>query len=71
MESLREYVEPNIKNLPPFKMPRRRREWDNIETTSENNKARSQLIGWNAGKRRWKRLWITAGLKSLKHVQAI
>jgi hypothetical protein len=35
------------------KMPRRQREWDNIEA-SESNKAPSQPTGWNPGQRQRK-----------------
>jgi hypothetical protein len=53
VESLRRYVANNMWNFPHLKMPRRRREWDNIEA-SESNKAPSQPIGWNPGRRQWK-----------------
>jgi hypothetical protein len=40
-------------NFPPLKTPRRRKEWDDIET-SERNKAPNQPIGWNPGRRQSK-----------------
>jgi hypothetical protein len=52
-ESLRGYAEPNMKNFPILKMARRRRVWNNTET-SESNKALSQPIRWNPGIRQWK-----------------
>jgi hypothetical protein len=44
-----------MRNFPLLKTPRRRRrrEWDNIET-SESSKAQSQPIGWNPGRGQWK-----------------
>jgi hypothetical protein len=42
-----------MRNIPPLKMPRKRKEWDNIETR-ESNKALSQAIGWNLGRRQCK-----------------
>jgi U3 small nucleolar RNA-associated protein 14 len=42
-----------MRNFPPLKTPRRRREWDNIET-SESNEAPGQTIGWNTGRGQWK-----------------
>jgi hypothetical protein len=42
-----------MRNSHLLKTPRRRREWDNIET-SESNKAQRQPIGWNPGRGKWK-----------------
>jgi hypothetical protein len=42
-----------MRNLPLLKTPRRRKEWDNIET-SESNIAPSQPIGWNPVRRKRK-----------------
>jgi hypothetical protein len=42
-----------MRNFPPLKTPRRRKEWDNIER-SESNKAPNQPIGWNPKRRQWK-----------------
>jgi hypothetical protein len=42
-----------MRNIPPLKMPRKRKEWDNTET-SESNKAPSQPTGWNLERRQWK-----------------
>jgi hypothetical protein len=42
-ESFQGYVEPNMRNFPPLKTPRRRKEWDNIQT-GESNKAPRQPI---------------------------
>jgi hypothetical protein len=42
-----------MRNFPPLKMPRRRREWDNIET-SESNKSPNQPSAWNPGRIQWK-----------------
>jgi hypothetical protein len=52
-ESHRGYVEPNMRNFPILKTPRRRRVWYNIER-SESSKAPSQPIGWNPGRRQWR-----------------
>jgi hypothetical protein len=41
-----------MRNFPPLKMPRRRNEWDNIET-SESNGAPIQPIGKNPKRRQW------------------
>jgi hypothetical protein len=43
-----------MKNLRPLKTPRRRKEWENIETSESSNKAPSQPIGWNPGRKQWK-----------------
>jgi hypothetical protein len=53
-ESHRGYAEPNVRNFPFLKTPRRRKEWDNIEA-SESHKSPSQPIGWNPGRRQWKK----------------
>jgi hypothetical protein len=42
-----------MRNFPPLRTPRRRKEWDNTET-NESNKAPSQQVGWNPGRRQWK-----------------
>jgi hypothetical protein len=52
-ECPRGYAEPNMRNFPLLKTPRRRREWDNI-VTSESYKFPSQSIGWNPGRGQWK-----------------
>jgi hypothetical protein len=44
-ESPRGYAEPNTRNLPLLKTPRRRREWNNVEI-SESNKAPNQPRVW-------------------------
>jgi hypothetical protein len=49
-----------MRNFPLLKTPRRRREWDYIET-SESSKAPSQSIGWNPG--RGQRKMITGNSK--------
>jgi hypothetical protein len=46
--------EPNMRNFPLLKMPRRRRrKWYNIET-SESNKSPNQPSAWNPGRLQWK-----------------
>jgi hypothetical protein len=45
-----------MRNFPPLKTPRRRKEWDNIET-SESNETPSQPIEWNPKRRQWKMAW--------------
>jgi hypothetical protein len=52
-DSTRGYAEPNTRNFPLLKTPRRRRKWDNIET-NESSKAPSQPIQCNRGKGQWK-----------------
>jgi hypothetical protein len=42
-----------MRNFPRLKTPRRRKKWDHIER-SESNKASSQAIGRNPGRRHWK-----------------
>jgi hypothetical protein len=52
-DSPRGYAEPNMRNFPLLKTPRRRRECDNIET-SESNKSLNQPSVWNPGRGQWK-----------------
>jgi hypothetical protein len=52
-DSPRGYAEPNMRNFPPLRTPRRRREWDNIET-SESNKSLNQPSVWKSGRGQWK-----------------
>jgi hypothetical protein len=42
-----------MRNFPRLKAPRIRKECDNTETC-ESNKAPSQPIGWNLGRRQWR-----------------
>jgi hypothetical protein len=43
-----------MRNFPPLKTPRRRKEWDNIER-SGSNEGPSQPIGWKPGRGQRKR----------------
>jgi hypothetical protein len=44
-ENLRGYFETNMSNFAPFKMPRRRKEWDNIETSESIKSQASRSDG--------------------------